>query len=411
MEKKTHQEIAKEALDKINKAKADKLSDEAKKKAAEAKGAAPDSSTEKEKTEEEKALVAQEKAQAEKDEAILLKDEKLLTAEEKTRKQEILDNKKKAPKELDEDKVKKRKAEIQAEIDKLISEKKVLEEVKVQSDKMKQDIAFMQKELDDLKTERGKIDAEKNIPEEQKLLKKKEEERVAKYLDEDKELPREQRREMTDDEFQEWELENPRAAYRWDNQQDLRRSRERATDINSQKRDKFVKDFLAKQEESNTRVIAAHPELDTAKRERELKAAGKTSEEIQSILCKENEKYRISAEIVQGNPDMYLMKENGPELVAAEMEKRIKNPSPAKKEEDTSEIERLKAELEAKDAEIARLTGIDETADTTRLPEKKKPDDKKTEFQLKQIAIANKAGISETTLNARIAKRAKAGAE
>ncbi len=406
-EKKTQEQITKEAMDKINKAKADRLSDEERKK-AETKGAASDSSTGKPKTEEEKALVAQAEAQAKKDDELLSKDEKDLTAEEKTRKQEILD-KKKAPKELDEDKVNKRKAEIQAEIDKLISEKKSLEDVKQQSENLKKDISDMHTEIENLKKEKAKIDANKNIPEEQKALKKKEEERLVKYLDEDKSLPREQRREMPKDELEEWLLEDNVSANEWMVERSLRRSRERFVDGNSQKRDKFIKDFLAKQEESNKRVLAKHPELDTSKREKELKEAGKSNEEIQTILCKEVPKYKLSAEIVKENPDQYLLKENGPELVAAELEKRLKGAP--KKEENPSEVERLTAELEARDAEIARLKGLDETVDSTRLADKKRADEKKTEFQLKQEAIAKKAGISPERLKARIAARASAGVE
>jgi len=386
MEKKTPEQIAKETLETINKKK------------AETKGAASDPSSEEPKTEEEKALIAKAEEQAKKDEELLSKKEEELSADEKTRKQEILD-KKLAP----EDKVNKRKQEIQSEIDKLISEKKSLEDT---NPKLKEEAAKLQTEIDNLKKEKSKIEAEKNIPEEQKLLKTKEEERLKKYLDEDKSKAKEERREMSKEELEDWLLEDMVSAQEWMTERSLRRSRERMADINAQKKDKFVKDFMTKQEESNKRVLVKHPELDTAKREKELKDAGKSSDEIQATLSKENEKFRLCAEIVKEDPEKYLMKENGPELVAAEMEKRLQKEPPSKKDDEPSELEKLKADLEAKEAEIARLKGVDETLGSSRPGDKPKPPEKKTEFQLKQEEVARKAGISPEKLKASIERRA-----
>jgi hypothetical protein len=167
-------------------------------------------------------------------------------------------------------------------------------------------------------------------------------------------------------------------------------------------RDKRIKAITEKQNESNKRVLAKHPELETYKREVELKSQGKTNDGIQEALCAENEKYRICSDIVKSNPEMYLTKENGPELVAAEMEKRLKAKSVSA---EPTELEKLKGELEAKDAEIARLKGLDETVTSTREKERKSQE-KKTEFEIQQEALAKRAGISPDRLKAMKARRA-----
>ncbi len=406
MERQKPEDIAKAAMEKINAEKEakGKLNLDEKKK-AEAKGAAPESSPEKEKTEEEKSKILKEaEEKAKKDEELLTKKEEDLNEEEKARKKELLDK----PKELNEDKVNKRKAELQAEIDKLVSQKKELEDVKQQSEKMKQELSQLQGSIETLKKEQAKIEAEKNIPEEQKLLKKKEAERLERYLTEDKELPKEQRREMSKEELEEWLLEDVVSASEWMTERSLRRSRERLADMNNTKREKLLSEFTLKQKESDAKVLAQHPDLDTSKREKELREQGKIDKEIHDILCKENEKYRICAEIVKENPDMYLTKINGPELVAKEMEKRLKEKSTPKEEvsAEKQEIEKLQAELEAKQAEIERLKNIDETVGSSRLPEKPK-EEKKSDFELKQEALAERAGISKETLKKVKERRAK----
>jgi hypothetical protein len=408
MEKLTPEQIAKTAMDKINADKKDKEEklnlDE--KKQAESKGAAPESSPEKEKTEDEKSKILKEaEEKAKKDEDLLTKKEEELSEEEKARKKELLEKK---PKELNEDKVNKRKAELQAEIDKLVSQKKELEDVKQQSEKMKQELADLQKGIETLKKEQAKVEAEKNIPEEQKLLKKKEAERLQKYLEDDKELPKEERREMSKEELEEWLLEDVVSASEWMTERSLRRSRERLGDMNNTKREKLLKEFTARQKESDVKVLAKHPDLNTSTREKELRDQGKEDKEIHDILCKENEKYRICSEIVKENPEMYLSKTNGPELVAKEMEKRLEAKTSKKEEESTekSEIEKLQAELEAKEAEIERLKNLDETLGSSRLPEKK-TEEKKSEFELKQEALAKRAGISPEALKKAKDRRAK----
>jgi hypothetical protein len=404
MEKQNPADIAKAAMDKINAEKEAKtklnLDDKNK---PETKGAGAESSPDKAKTEvEKKAAIEQAEAQAKHDEEILSKKEEDLSEEDKARKAEITKGKPKE--EINEDKVIKRKQEIQSEIDKLISEKKSLEEVKRQSEEMKDEISKMQEEIDNLKKEKGQIAADKNIPEETKLLKQKEAERLSKYQEEDKELSREERREMPKEDLENWLLEDMVAAQEWMTERSLRRTRERHLDNNAQKREKFISEIGKKQDESNARVMVKHPELNTNAREAELKAEGKSNKEIHETLLKENEKYRISIEIIKEDPDKYLTKENGPELVAAEIEKRLKNKSSESSE--SSEVDKLRREIEEKNAEIARLERIDESGGSSRPGEKKK-EGKKTDFEIEQEKLAKRAGISPERLKAMKERRAK----
>jgi len=400
MEKQKPEDIAKAAMDKINadkEAKA-KLNLDDKNK-GESKGAPAESSPEKTKTEaEKKAALEQAEAQAKHDEDILSKKEEELSEEEKKRKVEIT----KGP--INEDKVIKRKQEIQSEIDKLISEKKSLEEVKKQSEEMKEEVSKIKEEIDNLKKEKEKIAADKQIPEETKLLKAKDAERLSKYLEEDKELPREERREMPKEELENWLLEDMVAAQEWMTERSLRRTRERQNDGYAQKKEKFISDITKKQAESYERVKVAHPELYTVPREEELKRQGKSKEEIAKILMEENPKFRASIELIKEDPERYMTKENGPELLAADMEKRLKNKSSSGDGE--SEVEKLRKEIEEKNAEIARLTGIDESAGSSR-PGEKKPNVKQTDFEIEQEKLAKRAGISPERLKVMKERNAK----
>jgi hypothetical protein len=308
----------------------------------------------------------QAEEQAKKDEALLVRPDAEITDDaEKARKQELLDkqkHKETPDPAIKEDKVEKRKQEIQSDIDKLTAQKKELENAVNKTAQMKKEVDALRQDIDALKKEREAIEAEKRIPEEHRALKKQEDERLVKYLNEDTELPREQRREMSRDELEAWFDEDRIAAQEWISERTLRRARERSADIKQHKQNAFVKDFTTKQEDSNKRVLSRYPELDTSSREDELKRQGKSQEEIQKTLFNENEKFRICAEIVGENPEKYLTKENGPELVMAEMEKRIsvKTSKTSDNDENAKRIEKLEKQLEELSAENERLRNSDE---------------------------------------------------
>ena len=378
MEKLTPEQVATAKLGEIKKSKESKVNLDDKKE-AEPKGAAPESSPEKAKTEEP---LAKEPA-------------KPATEQDKDA----------LSKALNEDKVNKRKVEIQGEIDKLISEKKEYENIKVQSEKMKQEMSDMQKQIDAHKAEKAKLDADAAIPEEQKVLRKIQDERLTKYLEEDKVKPREQRREMSKDELDEWSLEDLTGAQEWIADRALRRKDETQADRKELANDKWVSNLLAKHAESGERVNKNHPELQQAHTEEvELMKQGKTQKEIVTILSAKYPKFKVMAEIMSEKSKEFILNENMPELLAEEMEKRLTK-EPAKKEE-PSELDKLKAELAAKEAEIERLKGVDETLGSTQNGEKPK-NEKKTEAQLAQEAIAKRAGISLEALNKRKEARKK----
>jgi hypothetical protein len=307
-------------------------------------------------------------AQAAKDAELIAKpDAEVTDPVEKKRKQELVEARKNKETVIPEDKVKKRKDEIQSEIDALIAQKKSLEDVKTMSEKMKSELAVLQQEIGALKSEREKLDMERRIPDEQKALKKKEDERVAKLLEDDAALPREERREMPRDEIEVWLTEDPVSAQEWMVERNLRRARERHADISETNKQKRMSEILSKQEESNSRVLSVHPELDTTERLKELVTQGNSKEDAMKTIFAENEKLRLSVEIFQENPGFYSTRENGPELVAQEMQKRlkVKSTSTEKSNNEKARVEELEKQVETLSAEIARLQNNDEGITST----------------------------------------------
>lgn len=287
---------------------------------------------------------------AKKDEYILSKDEAELSEEEGNRKKELLSNTK-------DDKVSKRKAEIQSDIDGLIAKKKALEEEVNQTEVIKSEMKSLRDEIESLKQEKARIDAEKSIPEEQKILRDKESDRLKKYLEEDASKPRADRREMTREELDDWYLESPVEVQEWMSERSLRRARERAKDEVDFKSKKSTDELSKKMAESDARVLEKHPELNTFARVEELKKQGKSERDIHNILRSENEKFRIASDIVASNPEKYLTNPNGPELVMAEMEKRLGAKETSSEEK--NKIDELTSQIEELSAEIARLKGED----------------------------------------------------
>jgi hypothetical protein len=224
----------------------------------------------------------------------------------------------------------------------------------------------------------SELNALKN-PTTEDAIERKEAERIAKYTAEDKKLPREKRREMDNSELEEWLMEDIVAAQRWLANQTLRRDRERQADLTPKDDAKAKADaVIRKQEQSKARVALKHPELDVTKRVAELREQGKTQADIQATIFKENPKARIVAEIMQENPDKYILHENGPELLAEEMERRLKTaPKKQVNQED------LDAEVEARvQAELRRRESLPENIRSNRDggPEKKLNDLEKVQW-------------------------------
>lgn len=409
--------VEKIAQDKLSQIKKQKIEDQRlfdEKKKLESKGAPEDSST-KEKTEEEKLKIqkeAEEKAtlvkkleeQAKDDERVLAAKEEDLSKEDKERRVELI--KKQEEKLPIEDKLKRFQESTQKRIDELVSKNKEQENL---SAKEKADL---QKQIADLQSELKKSKEPAQQASEAELEKKEVSERIAKYLEEDKALPREQRRELTKEELEDWLLEDMTAAQEWLSERTFRRNQELGKIREEKYKGKFIKEFISKQNASADKTYKVHPELDVTKRLGELKAEGKSKEEIRKIIFSENPKYKTYLEIFEADPKKYVNAENGPELIVEEMEKRLNLKETPKQDSSTlSEIDKLKKEKEEAEkkaleaeAELKRIQGLDEGlgVDSEGKPIKK---DQLSEFQQTQLALAKKAGLSPDRLKAAIKRR------
>ncbi len=341
------------------------------KKQREARGARPDSPSEKEKTKGREKKVDPE-AEAKRDEEILKKKEEELSEEEKKRKEKLLEIKKK---EEQKKKESQEKSNIQKRIDELTFKVKSLEEdrnaTKKERDEAKAELAELKKQLSMTPEDILKKDVKSEV-----------EKRIRQYLEEDKEKPREERREMSKEELEEWLEEDYAAAQEWLVKRSIRRAEEERGIFESKKQDITLKNILAKQRESEKKTFEKHPDLDVSGRIKELEKEGKKPDEIKKILCEENPKYKLCTEILAENPEKYLLSENGPELVVAEMEKRLSKKDTSK--EKTTELEEVKKKLAEVTEELNRLKSVDVGISSNRSPETAK----ETELgkELKQLA-------------------------
>ena len=321
--------------------------------------------TRKKEQEEKTAKEVEAKKQAD----ILAKKDEELSEEEKKTKTALLEEKRKEEdsKLSTDDKIKRIKEESQKRIDEVFNE---LKQIK---DKNSKEAETLQAELKVLRQENETLNKRLTAPAEDDptvLLKKNEGERLSKYLEEDSSKPKEQRREMSKEELSDWVLEDLESATEWITRRTNRRDRERYNDVTKLRQDRATKDFSQRQSESNLKVITKHPDLDTAKREAELKAQGKSNSEIHSTLSQENKKYLICSEIVKADPEKYLSVPNGPELVMQEMEKRLEsNPATTQSESD-KKVEDLLKRIEDLEAEKASRESEDVGVGSTVLKRK-----------------------------------------
>jgi len=386
------------------KAKADleqKKQQEAKDREAvegESKGAPADTPSAEEKTKgsEEQIKEAGDKAvaQAKADKAIMEKEEEELNEQEKARKAEIAAEQERKAAEEEDAKKKDRAERTEKRITELVSDIKRLDAEGKQKD---ENYKKLQAELEQLK--KGEQTPVEGTLEE--VIEKAEEERIAQYLEEDKDKPREQRREMSKDELEAWLMEDAVEAHRWIAKNEGRRARDRVRDAEGHTQKAAAEEFIKAQNESLARALEKHPDLDMSKRGRELTAQGKTEKEVEEILCQENPRWAMLSQIHKED-GKYLNMKDGPERAVEEMERRMKekgeSPEEKKKREDAEEEERLnKIREEAAEAERQRLARIDEGVTSTTGVDKKK-EEAKTEFDKEQQKVAKKMGITPERL-------------
>lgn len=378
----------------LAKSNLEKIQAPAKAKAAEmeSKAAIEKKDTEEKEKAKESNKLAELEARAKEDERILTIDDKELSEPELTRKAELKETKRKKDESPDE-KIKRVQESSQKRIDEIKSEMLAKENQSIER------LKKLEAELAELKKPK--------IEEDAKAKSKREElERVTKYVEEDKSKPREDRREMSKDDLEAWYLEDPIEATAWMQERTNRRVEERkklAEPVVDKKA--LADDFIKKQNESKAKLFLKYPGVNpSAEKIAEMKNKYKTSEEIAKALSEENEEFRICSEIVSENPNKYLAAENGPELVMAEMEKRLKTTENAGK---NGKIELTQEELEAKiNAEAERRRLLDgEGISSTKGKKVENKESQKTEARQKLEAIAKKAKIPMEALDKTIERR------
>lgn len=381
----------------IAKASLEKIEEPAKAKAAEAeaKGAAEKLKADEAKKTEGIELAKKAEAKVKEDERILGEDDTKLSEPEKKRKVELLDIKRKKD-DTPEAKIARTQAESQKRIDEIKSE------LLAKENKSAQEMAALRAEIEELKKPKAQEDA-------QTKSKREESERIAKYVDEDKSKPKEDRREMSKEELDGWYLEDPVEATAWINKREIRRdrelqkAREEAAKPDPEKAKKLADDFIAKQTESRAKLIAKYPGVMPSKEKiAEFKAKAKDQTELNEMLSKDNPEFKLCVDIVAEDSKKYLESTNGPELVMAEMEKRL-----AGKPAGNRKIELTQEELDAKvQAEIERRKLVDGEGISSSTGGKKVETQKdKSDLRQKQEQIAKKAGMTVEQLDARIKRR------
>jgi hypothetical protein len=143
---------------------------------------------------------------------------------------------------------------------------------------------------------------------------------------------------MPKEELEEWLLEDMASAQEWLSDRAVRRDNERRQDAGKIVQQTKHENLLKKQQESLARVLAKHKELND----------------------KESEKTKILIEIFTNAKEDLLSKENGPELAAAEMERRLSEKENPVVSEDKAKIAELSKQLEDLQAKIQSIENDDE---------------------------------------------------
>jgi len=313
-------EIAKEKMEEINKSKEAKDKDLNEKK-EESKDASSDSSPEKEKIEDKNTDKTDDTNSKETDKKKSDKKE-----EEKAEESEV-------------DKV--RKA-MQSRIDELTGKFKSTEHARK---KDSEEIEKLRKQINEL----------------QEVTKETVEESYERMIEEDKDKPLDQRREMSEADLENFLLDDYSKAQQWLVRRELRREKElsKVEDEKKSKEDTKEKSekFVEKTTNSMKELLTKYPKLDVTTRAEELVKEGKSHDEITKIIRSENKDFDLMMEIVSEN-EKYSDSESGPGLVLEEMNKRKSNVKQEVKTYTAEEIEAIKKE--AAEVERQRISSIDE---------------------------------------------------
>lgn len=334
---------------------------------------------------------SQAELKAKEDERIINADDKSLSEPELSRKAELQETKKRKD-ESPEEKIKRVQESSQKRIDEIKSE--LLSE----RDKTKNEMASLRAELDELKRPKQQEDLKSKIKREQADIQ-------AKYIEEDKSKPKDERREMSKEDLSDWYLEDPVEATKWIQKTEYRRARElekleaqaeKPKDLTEEKKN-LAKEFIQKQNESRAKLISEFPGLIPSKdkiveirKKLELPLdRNLTKDEINKFneeYSKHNEEFRLCAEIAKEKPE-YLESTNGPELVLDEMKKRLNK---------SGKIEITEDEIQSRvNEEIERRKLIDGEGISSTKGGKIVKEDKKSKGSLSadQERVASKSKI------------------
>jgi len=260
---------------------------------------------------------------------------------EKERLEKEVENKKKKDDE-EEEEWQKRNPKVEQRFKKLKWEHESFkEEADLKAKETLLRLEALEKENERLRHESGQTPENKIMDE----VSAREKERINQYLNEDKNLPREKRREMARDEYEDWLAEDISAATEWKVKQALRADREKNNDINDAKATVEMDNVLRKQKISRLRLEARHPELALDATKAQLKANGLNEKEIHDKFYAEIPKYKIVYDLVVNDKEFaqkVAFSPNGPEILEKEMMKHLEGAVPNKEQ---SEIEKLKEQI------------------------------------------------------------------
>lgn len=317
------------------------------------------------------------------------KDDEIKDEAEKNRKKELLEKREKEEesKLSAEDRIKKIKSETQKRIDELSNR------LKETQDKSSKEAQALRQELEILRKE-------KEAPKEEDILtlvEREEAEKVRKYLDEDKSLPLDKRREMQDEELDEWLLTDQKAAIAWIQRRELRREIDKRQNLILKQRDGVSKKLFERQTQSYMKVLEKHPELNIVAKKKELMDGGMSEDEAIASIRKENKKLDAMLDYAEKHPELKTDPQ-APELAMREMENLLEG-----KKESSVEVEELRKQVETLSAEIARLTSTDEGIGST-LQRKKDAEGKLTEAENSIVETMRSSKATQAMIDAALKK-------
>ncbi len=368
-------DLANELEQRKDRAEKEKLArmDEADRKVAEAK------------KQDEVKRKSEEKAKADdaakKDADLLAKKPEELTDDEKKRVDELIAAKQKSDeaKLSPDEKIKKVQDAAQKRIDEISNEMKQVK------DKSSKEFQELQEKLKSLETQNKEL-SEKltaSIPTADTIkaqVIKSENERIARYVAEDKSLPRNQRREMDKAELEEWMLEDLVSAQEWLIDRRARRDAERSDDI---------------------RVIQS--KLKTgALRKSQVESLKRAERENPEMFKDGTEQYKLAQEIAESHPE-WADEPDAPERVLAEVKKRTAKPEPS---ESDKKIDELTKKIDELTAHIQSIENSDEGVNSVgRRP--RGANITLTDFEKRLEATMREAGASEESIKSAIDRHRK----